>query len=95
MYKLLLFLNKTNEEDIINHFKETTLQYLSAATGQDIKTGEVESGLLLEQKYRLFCEVTVNSKDEWNAKIATKAGKEFVKDLSDFHRHITPIFINY
>lgn len=95
MYKLLLFLNKSNEENISNHFKESTINYLSAAVSKKIKIGNVESNLLLEHKYNLFCEVTVDSKEDWNSKMATKAGKEFIKDLTDFHKHITAIFINY
>ena len=95
MYRLLLFLNKTSEESIINHFKEFTIKNLSEAVGKEIKIGTVESSLLLEQKYTLFCEVSITSKDEWNSKMISKAGKEFNKDLVDFHRYITPIFIEY
>ena len=95
MYKLLLFLNKTNEENILNHFREFTIKQLTEAIDKEIKIGKVESSLLLEQKYSLFCEVTMDSKDEWNSKMTTKAGKEFNKDLMEFHKYITPIFIVY
>ncbi len=95
MYKLLLFLNKTNEESIINHFKNFTLKYLSNALKQEIKIGTVESNLLLEQKYSLFIEVSVDSSKEWNSLMASKDGREFNKDLMEFYKHITPIFISY
>ncbi len=95
MYRLLLFLNKTNEESVLNHFKEFIIKYLSEAIGQKIKIGKVESSLLLEQKHTLFCEVSIKSKEEWNSKMTSKAGKEFNRDLMDFHKHIIPIFIEY
>jgi hypothetical protein len=95
MYKLLIFLNKTDEESVQNHFKKITVKYLSKAISKEIKIGKVESNLLLDQKYSLFCEVTLESKDEWNSLMNTKDGKEFSKDLMDFHKHITPIFIDY
>ncbi len=95
MYKLLLFLNKTNEENIINHFKDFTLKYLSNVLKQEIKIGTVESNLLLEQKYSLFIEVSVKSNEEWISLMASKDGREFNKDLMEFYKHITPIFISY
>ncbi len=95
MYKLLLFLNKTDDEKIINHFNEYTLKYLSEVAGQKIEAATVESSLLLEQKFIKFCEVSVDSKDDWYKKINTKPGKEFNKDLMDFHQFITVIFVDY
>lgn len=95
MYKLLLFLNKTEDEDIRKHFNEITLKHLSEVTGEKIKTAIIESNLLLDQKYSKFCEVTVSSKDEWNEKMNSKAGKELNKDMMNFHQFITAIFVNY
>lgn len=95
MYKLLLFLNKTNDEKIINHFEDYTLKYLTALTGVEIKSGQVESNLLLEQKFSRFCEVSVTSKEEWDRKMNSKEGRELNKHLMDFHQHISAIFVNY
>lgn len=95
MYKMLLFLHKTDEEGVEDHFKEFTLKYLSDLAGTEIKAAEVESNLLLEQKYRLFCEVEAASKEEWDGRMNSKEGKLLNKDLMDFHEFITVIFVNY
>jgi hypothetical protein len=96
LYKLLLFLNKTNDEGIINHFEENTLKYLSDLTGgEKIESADVESNLLLPLKFSRFCEVSISSKEEWDMKMNSKEGRELSKHLMDFHQHITAIFVNY
>ena len=95
MYKLLLFLKKTNDENVLNHFKEFTIKYLTQIAGEEIKIADVESSLLLDQKYSQFCEVTVSSKDEWDEKMNSLSGRELNKDLVDFHQNITVIFVDY
>ncbi|MEO8398303.1 MAG: hypothetical protein ABI550_00665, partial [Ignavibacteriaceae bacterium] len=72
-----------------------TLKYLSELMGKDIKSGEVESNLLLEEKYSKFCEVSVSSKDEWDKLMNSKEGKALNKDMADFHQSVTAIFVNY
>ncbi len=95
MYKLLLFLKKTKEEKIVNHFKEFTLKYLSDVVNKNIKAGKVESNLLSDEKYLMFCEVTVESKDNWDELMNSKLGKDLNKDLAEFHEFVTAIFVNY
>ncbi len=95
MYKLLLFLKKTDNKEINNLFNEHTLKYLSELNGGKVEAGEVESNLLLETKYSKFCEVNVPSKEEWDKKMNSKTGREFNKHLMDFHQYITVIFVNY
>lgn len=95
MYKLLLFLNKTDDEQIIDHFQNVTLKLLEKVADKEIKTANIESNLLLDQKYSKFCEVSAASKEEWDVKMNSKAGKELNKDLINFHKFITTIFVNY
>jgi hypothetical protein len=95
MYQMLLFLNKTDDEKIIDHFEKFTLKYLSDITGEEIKSGDIESNLLLEQKFCRFCEASVSSKEEWDSKMNSKAGRELNNHLMDFNHHITAIFVNY
>ena len=95
MYKLLLFLKKTDKEKIINHFNEFTLKYLSNVVNKKITAGKVESNLLTDEKYLLFCEVTVDSKDKWDELMNSKQGKDLNKDLAEFHEFLTAIFVNY
>ncbi len=95
MYKLLLFLKKTTNKEIINLFNDHTLKFLSEINGSEIKAADVESNLLMETKYMKFCEVAVASKEEWDTKMNSRAGKELNKHLMDFHQFVDLIFVNY
>ena len=69
MYKLLIFLKKTDNKEIINLFNDYTLKYLSEIVGTEVKSADVESNLLTETKYMKFCEADIPSKDEWDNKM--------------------------
>jgi uncharacterized protein (TIGR02118 family) len=94
MYKMLLFIKKSDDPNIIKHFRDFTVPILNELSGKEINPAKVESSLLLEQKYTWFCEVTVDSRDEWNRLMASKDGKKLNKDLMDFHQSIDIIFVN-
>ena len=95
MYKLLIFLKKTDKEEIIDLFNNQTLKHLSDLVGEKIKTADIESNLLMETKYAKYCEVSVSSKDEWDKKMNSRAGKELNKHLMNMHQFIDLIFVNY
>ncbi len=95
MYKLLLFLKKTADENILNHFKDYTVKYLAEIAKKEIKIAEVESNLLLDQKYSLYCDLEVESKDAWDSMMNTKEGRLLNKDLMEFHQNISAVFVNY
>ncbi|QQS37706.1 MAG: hypothetical protein IPM56_07065 [Ignavibacteriales bacterium] len=95
MYKQLFLLKKSGDEQVRKHFDEFILKHLSRITGNEIKSGKVESNLLLEQKYDACCEVTFKDKQEMDKMMNSEAGRELNKDLFDFHKHIDIITINY
>lgn len=95
MYKVLVFLKKTNEEKIINHFKDFLAKYFSDLTGKKLSIGQVESNPLLEIKYSLFFELEIESKEKWEKLLGSEAGENLKNDLIEFHKYITIIFINY
>lgn len=95
MYKLLLFLHKTNNDEAVSHFYDYTIKYLSDMTGNEIKVANIESNLLLDVKYSKFCEITVDSKEVWDRMMSTREGRLLNKDLTDLHQFITVIFVNY
>ena len=95
MYKLLFFLHKTDDEDVLQFFRDNTIKKLEGIIGKDVGIAEVESNLLLEQKYTYHCEISASSKDEMDRMMNSKAGKEFNKSLMDFHKNITVIAVNY
>lgn len=95
MYKLLFFLHKSNDQEIIRHFYDFTVRYLQEIVGNEVKVANVESNLLLEQKYSYFCELISETKNEMDKMMNCKAGKELNKDLMEFHKHITVIAVHY
>lgn len=95
MYKLLIFLNKTSDEKIIDHFNKYTLKFLSEISGSTVSAGAVESNILLEQKFSKFCEVSFASKSEFDDKMSSAEGRKFSNDLMEFHKFITVILVNY
>jgi hypothetical protein len=95
MYKMLMFPKKSDDPNVKLHFKEHTLNILSEIAGKKIKPAEVESSLLLEKKYTLFCEISVDSKEKWDKMMTSGEGKKLNKDLMDFHPFIDLIFVNF
>ena len=95
MYKLLFFLHKTDDDDAVQFFKDNTVKKLEGIIGGKVSVAEVESNLLLEQKYTYYCEISASSKDEMDRMMNSKAGKELNKSLMDFHKDITVIAINF
>jgi len=95
MYKLLLFLRKTNEKQVFEHFKEYTLKHLSELAGKEIIVGKVESSLLLDTNYSHFCEFEVDNKEKMDNLFNGKQGKILNKDLMNFHEFVDLIFVDY
>lgn len=95
MFKLLIFLNKTTEEKVIEHFNNFILKYLSDISGTKVLAGDVESNILLEHKYSKFCEATFDSKNDFDERMMSETGKAFSNDLMEFHKFITVILVNY
>ncbi len=95
MYKLLIFLKKTNEDNILEHFNNFILKNISSVEGIEVKAATVESNLLLDERYSKFCELTAGSKDEMDKKMSSPEGKTLNKSLMDFHQFITVIPVNY
>lgn len=95
MYKLLIFLKKTDDLELINHFENITSNLISDLIGKKVIPGKVESNLLLEEKYCRFLELAVNSKDELDKIFNTKEGKALNNDLMAIQSNISIININF
>ena len=95
MYKLFFFLHKSDDDDLLQHFKEVTVKHLSKITANEIEVAKVETNLLQDEKFSHFCEISAASKYEMDKMMNSKAGKELNKDLMEFHSDITVIPINY
>lgn len=95
MYKVLIFIKKSEEDAVLEHFKSSTLPGLIRLTGQQIEIGHVDGGLLSEEKFYKFCEITFKSSQELNELLQTPEGKVLNRDLSSFHNFISVFMINY
>lgn len=95
MYKLLIFIHKSKENNFLNFFRNSFLPLLTEIEGKEVKLAEVESNLLLDQKYSHFCELIANSKDEMDRKLNSSAGRSLSKLLMESHQNITVVTVNY
>jgi hypothetical protein len=95
MYKLLIFLKVSNENELLIHFKDITLKLLSQLAGEEVKIAKVENSLMLDNRFDFYCEISAESKDKMDEKMNSTSGKELMRDLADFHKNINFVFINY
>ncbi len=95
MYKLLIFIHKSEENNFLNFFRNSFLPLLNEINGTEVSLAAVESNLLLDQKYSHFCEITAQDKNEMDNKLNSPAGKSLSKLLMESHRNITVISVNY
>lgn len=95
MYKLLIFIHKSEGNNFLNFFRNSFLPLLTEINGTEVNLAEVESNLLLDQKYSHFCELTANDKNEMDNKLNSSAGRSLSKLLMESHRNITVIAVNY
>lgn len=95
MYKMLFFLHKSDDEKILEHFRNNTIDIISRITESEVKLAEVESNLLTTQKYSHFCEAVFSSKEEMERLMNSKYGLELNKDIMEFHKFLTIISVNY
>ena len=63
MYKMLMFLKKTEDGNVEKHFRNFTLPILRELTGKELKAAKVESSLLIDKKYE---QIHFNVTDENN-----------------------------
>lgn len=95
MYKLLIFLKRTNDDELLTHFRDKTLPLLSRIAEEEVKIAKVENSLMFENKFDFYCEVCAESKDKMDKKMNSASGKELMRDLAGFHKNINFVFINY
>ena len=95
MYKILFFLHKSDDENLVSSFNEKIVSKLQEMTGQNIKTAKVETNFLLDQKYSLYCEISADSREDMDNLMYSKAGKELNKALGELYNDLTVIAVNY
>jgi hypothetical protein len=95
MYKILFFLHKTDDDNLISLFKDKIAGKLQEMSGKIVETAEVDNNFLLDQKYSLYCEIATHEREEMDKLMQTKAGKELNRALAELIDDITVIAVNY
>ncbi|MGE5354553.1 MAG: hypothetical protein ACM3P0_20895 [Acidobacteriota bacterium] len=95
MYKILIFLKKTDDESVLARFTKSTLPRLESLAGQKVKLAEIEGALLSQEKFFKFCEAVFSRKEDLDKLLQTAEGKEFNKDLAGFGNHVSVFYANF
>jgi serine protease inhibitor ecotin len=95
MYKMMIFLKKTENEPLRNHFKSELLSSLREISGQDIQIAKVEGSLLTTEKFEYYCEITAESKDQIDKMLATPKGKRLSREISAYVNELVIFYANY
>lgn len=95
MYKLMIFLKRTDDDSVLQHFLNSTMPRLQKLTGQDTVSAVIEGSALNEEKFTRYCEFVFESADVLNQLLQSPEGKELNKDLASYHNNISIFFANY
>lgn len=95
MYRLMIFLKKTDNEPLVNHFKDVILKYLREMSGQDIELAKVEGSSFMEDKYRYYCEISADSKEDIDKMMVSPIGRKFTREITSFVNDIVMFYANY
>lgn len=95
MYKMLLMIKDTADDELLNIFRENTLSHLEKATGKKIQVGNIDGAKLNEEPYNKVYEITFESKHEMDKTLASVEGKKFNRNITSFTQHISIFFVDY
>lgn len=92
MYKILIFLKKTEDESLSIRFKNSTVPKLESLTGQKIEPLEIEGSMLSQEKFFLCCEASFSKREDLDRLMQSPEGKEFNKDLAGYGASISVFY---
>lgn len=95
MYKILIFLKKSEDESVLVRFTSSTVPKLESLSGQKIKPAEIEGAVLSQEKFSMFCEASFEKKEELDMLMQTPEGKELNKDIAGFGGYISVFYANF
>lgn len=95
MYKMLLMIKDTADEELLNIFRENTLSHLEKAAGKKIQVGKIDGAKLNEEPYNKVYEITFESKHEMDKILASVEGRKFNRNITSFTQHISIFFVDY
>lgn len=95
MYKMLLMIKDTADDELLNIFRENTLSHLEKAAGKKIQIGIIDGAKLNEEPYNKVYEITFETKHEMDKILASVEGKKFNRNITSFTQHISIFFVDY
>lgn len=95
MYKILLMIKDSADDELVKTFRENVLIHLEKAAGKELLIGKIDGAKLNEEPYYKICEIEFPSKLEMDKTLASNDGKKFNRNLTSFFQHISIFFINY
>lgn len=95
MYKMLLMIKDTADEELLNIFRENTLSHLEKAAGKKTQVGKIDGAKLNEEPYNKVYEITFESKHEMDKILASVEGRKFNRNITSFTQHISIFFVDY
>ena len=95
MYKMFVFLKKTDDEEIKKIFKTNTVKMLEELGAKESHLAEVENSAMLEDKYSMLFELTTDTRDEMNELMTGQKGREFTLHVSKLSNNLMVMFANY
>lgn len=95
MYRLMIFLKKTDNEPLVNHFKDVILKYMREMSGQNIALGKIEGSSFMEDKYLYFCEISADLKEDIDKMMVSPIGRKFIREITSFVNDVVMFYANY
>ncbi len=91
----MIFLKKTENEPLKNHFKRELVERLREVSGQNIKIAKVEGSLLTSEKFDYYCEINAESKDQIDKMLASPAGKKLSREISAYVNELVMFYADF
>ncbi|HEX2960593.1 MAG TPA: hypothetical protein VHO43_02315 [Ignavibacteriales bacterium] len=95
MYKILIFLKRTDDESVLSRFRQSTIPRLESLTGQKITLAEIEGASLSQEKFIKYCEAVFSKREDLDRLMQTPEGKEFNKDIAGYGSYISVFYADF
>ena len=95
MYKTIFFIHKSEDHSVKTAVAERVIPALNELFNKDIKTGNVESNLLNEEKFDIYFEVNCENKTEFDRQMNSPQGRNVNKDLAGIFNYVTIYSIDF
>lgn len=95
MYKILLMIKNSADDELIKHFRDYVIIHLEKAAGVKMQIGNVDGAKLNPEPYIKIYEILFKTKDEMDKALSSPDGKKFNRNLTGFIQHVSVFFIDY